>query len=204
MSLNTPQEEQAGLKPGFQIWQCFSFCSPTPQTIISERSQSKDCPAVHRERGENSHVTDWKVSPPSCLTMWYPQINLLSWTTSEDKTDKISRSLSLFYIQLLGMQISETQSSAGVKSWRQGCKCWQVRVFLQQGGMGVREGRAISFSCWGTGTFSTWLHLCTFLWLTAGIAGSFPMCHPCACPGTGLHETWYKPSLNYHPVALPI
>lgn len=101
MSLNTPQEEQAGLKLGFQIWQCFSFCSPTPQTIISERSQSKGCPAVLRERGENSHVTDWKVSPPSCLTMWYSPTNVLSWTTSEKKTDKITRSLSLFHIQLL-------------------------------------------------------------------------------------------------------
>lgn len=95
MSLNTPQEEQAGLRLGFQIWQCFSFCSPTPQTIISEWSQSKDYPAVHRERGGNSHVTDWKASPPSCLTMWYSQTNVLSWTTSEDKTDKIIRSLSL-------------------------------------------------------------------------------------------------------------
>lgn len=98
MSLNTPQEEQAGLKLGFWIWQCFSFCSPTPQTIISERSQSKGCPAVHRERGENSHVTDWKVSPPSCLTMWYSPTNLLSCTTSEEKSDKITKSLSLFPI----------------------------------------------------------------------------------------------------------
>lgn len=53
----------------------------------------KGLPCCAQRKRESSHVTDWKVSPPSCLTMGYSPTNVLSWTASEEKTDKITRSL---------------------------------------------------------------------------------------------------------------
>lgn len=208
MSLNTTQEEHTGIKLCFLIRQFFSFCSPTPQAIISKRSQSKGCPAVHREGGEISPVTGWKVSPPSHLITWYSptECAFLNNSWREDRQD-YKKFISfphtaVGYVDLGDMKLCRSQELeaglqvlAGTPGSESFCS-WDQWLYW--------EWRALSFSCCETGTFSTWLHFCTFLWLKAWIPCSFLMHHPCASPGTGLHETWCKPSLNDHPLELPI
>lgn len=207
MSQNNTQEEHTGIMLCFQIRQCFSFCSPALQAVNSERSQSKGCPAVHREGGENSPVTGWKVSPPSRLIMWYcpTECAFLNNSCRKDRQDYKKfvsfPHMAIGYVDLgdrklcrrqeleAGLQVlAGTPASESFCRWDQWLY-WEWRAFL---------------SCCETGTFSAPLHFRTLLWLKAPIACFFPMCHPCASPGTGLHGTWYKPSLNDHPLELPI
>lgn len=165
----------------------------------------KGLPCCAQRKGGNSHVTDWKVSPPSCLTMSYSPTNVLSWT-SEEKTDKITRSLSLFHIP---------HTTVGyVDQWdTKLCRNQELEADLQMltgqnlsasGSNGCRgeKGNLLQLPRNGHIFYLTApLHVplaysrnCLFL----------PYVSSCACPGMGLHKTWYKPSLNDHPVELPM
>lgn len=153
MSQNTTQEEQAGVKLCFQIRQCFSFCSPAPQAAISEWSQSKGCPAVHREGGENSPVTGRKVSPPSHLITWY---SLTECAFLKERQARL-REVHTFstcgcwacrcrrHEALQEVRVGGRAVSAGRDSW--------VRVFLQLGPVAVLGVKGIFQLLWNGHVF---------------------------------------------------